>query len=759
MGSMGNEQIGNNAPEQKTETNQETFNRQLGASVLANVGFEQRRKDIVESSFSKSRSRGEKLPGKNNERRNLAYINRLSRMTEQYGDRLERRLWKASAKKLIIEPADIQESYWASQEQILRDNGRADTYLDDYDRELLTEKIQEQQLESLEPWVNYLGDKDSPYPLWFKLYVWDGMSKMGVFNKEKQRFDARNKHTVAPYPRLNQAVLAKTYRSVLDAYGVQDSAKEDIDGLMLVDAPGEKILNKPSSSINFNEIYSRILLNEKSVLQTPERTEDVHGKWIEYLPGDEIALANAAEGTPWCVADPGTGKNYLTYGTYDNEDVNPTYGVYDEDEEAENQNRAKFILFHLQDEETGVMSENACASIRLDPYGKVAEISGLGDGQALENSLVPIVEEKVKTLPGGEHYLKGFADKKMLIALDRKTANGEELTNDELEFLYEINRFIVTLDTYNDVDPRIGELQGRHSDMAKERGILTEEHKRFLFEAHWSQHSKIQEHFAEYLASGENVNMLLETTKNRRLTSENARLALAADGVDAELLFTKMGQEDISEHATALLQRGISPELIVPKLDEKSTAKNFGALMKAGVEIDTIIPRLSTATVAKNARSLIDRYHASQAAIVNRLPNETVEKNFNYLLKNQGIDINLLIPKLHSSIIKRNMKYLADNGASGDTIAASLSTLELIDSFDELVGMGIKFDLDELSKRLSPTDALWRLDALDRLGIKYDINEMIRGADVEDVDRLADDLIERGADRDVIVEILGDKYF
>lgn len=749
---MDSKETANTAPEQNIETEQEKLNRQLGATVLANVGFKQRHKDIVESSFNKARSHGEKLPGKNNERRNLAYINRLSRMVEQHGNHLERRLWNASAKKLIIDPNDIQESYWVSQEQILRDNGRADTHLDDYDRQLLTEKIQEQQLESLEPWVNYLGDKDSPYPLWFKLYAWDGMSKMGVFNKEKQRFDTRNKHTVAPYPRLNQAVLAKTYRSVLDAYGIQDSVSEDIDGSMLVDAPGEKILNKPSSSISFNEIYSKILLNEKSILDTPERTEDVHGKWIEYLPGDEVALASAAEGTPWCIADPGTGKNYLTYGTY--------YGEHDAyDEEFTRENRAKFILFHLQDEETGVMSENACASIRLNPDGEVAEISGLAEGQALENSLVPIVEEKVKTLPGGEHYLKGFADKKMLIALDRKTANGEELTNDELEFLYEINRFIVTLDTYNNVDPRIEELQDCHSDMAKERGILTEEHETFLYQAHWSQYSKIQEHFAEYLASGENVNMLLETTKNRCLFSENARLALAADGVDAELLFTKMGQEDISEHATALLQRGISPELIVPKLDEKSAAKHFGELIKAGAEVDAMIPRLSVRTVAKNARRLMELYHASQAAIVDRLPNEMVEKNFNYLLKNVGMDINLLIPKLHASIIKRNIKYLADNGASGNTIAASLSTLEIIDSFDELVSLGLKFDLDKLSRQLSPNEALWRLDTLDRLGIPYDIDELIRNADIKQVDLLADELIEHGASSSVIAEILGDTYF
>ena len=56
------------------------------------------------------------------------------------------------------------------------------------------------------------------------------------------------------------------------------------------------------------------------------------------------------------------------------------------------------------------MADNACASIRLGMDGRVAEISGLGEGQALDDALVPIVEEKVTTLPGGEEVLKKFED-------------------------------------------------------------------------------------------------------------------------------------------------------------------------------------------------------------------------------------------------------------------------------------------------------------------------------------------------------------
>ena len=171
------------------------------------------------------------------------------------------------------------------------------------------------------------------------------------------------------------------------------------------------------------------------------------------MPGEEEKLATAAEGTPWCIADPNTGKSYLRpdKGYYSDED--------DEEYHSDEDNNAKFILFHLRDPETGKLADNACASIRLNVDGDVEEISGLNDGQALEGSLVPIVEEKVKTLPGGENFLEAFADKKELIKLDHKMQNGEELTIEEYEFLYEINRPIKTLDTYNSEDERIPALK------------------------------------------------------------------------------------------------------------------------------------------------------------------------------------------------------------------------------------------------------------------------------------------------------------
>ena len=103
---------------------QKQQDRTLGAKILSQANFESRHQPIVDSSFNKARQHGEKLPGKNNERRNYSYLNRIERLVDKYGNRLEKKLWDKSADQLIISPEDITDDYWRTQEQILRDNGQ-----------------------------------------------------------------------------------------------------------------------------------------------------------------------------------------------------------------------------------------------------------------------------------------------------------------------------------------------------------------------------------------------------------------------------------------------------------------------------------------------------------------------------------------------------------------------------------------------------------------------------------------------------------
>ena len=127
---------------------------EIGAKVLTLAGFESRQKDIVESSFNKARKNKEKLPGKNNERRNFAYLSRLDSVIEKHGDPLEKRLWKASVDNVIIKPEDITDAYWEQREQNRRDDGQGGK-LSPEEKEDIVDDIIKNQQRTISAWSDY----------------------------------------------------------------------------------------------------------------------------------------------------------------------------------------------------------------------------------------------------------------------------------------------------------------------------------------------------------------------------------------------------------------------------------------------------------------------------------------------------------------------------------------------------------------------------------------------------------------------------
>ena len=375
-----NDNTAENVNQQMEKRATSRLQNEIGSKVLSLVNFESKHKDIVESSFNKARQNKEKLPGKNNERRNFAYLSRLNNMVEKYGDKVEQKLWEASAENVVMDYEDIPEAYWKQQEQILRDNGQG-RELSRYEKEILAEDLIEKQRESITSWANYLGDKNCPYPLWFKVYAFDGISKMSnTLNLDDADYNRRDNTTALSFPKLNAEILAKVYRQINDFYGV------DKENWLAQHSDDEKLVSLVKSA-NFPKLYAKELVDTKVILKTPERTEDVHGDWFEYKLGDEEEIASLAEGTRWCVVDPNVAHNYLVYGEYGHSKSTGS--------DKESNSKAKFIIFRLEDPNSpGVYASNGSASIRLDPNGIVDEVSGLNDGQAVEDALVPIVKKK-----------------------------------------------------------------------------------------------------------------------------------------------------------------------------------------------------------------------------------------------------------------------------------------------------------------------------------------------------------------------------
>ena len=584
-----------NTTEQSTQ-HLSRLQNEIGSKVLSLVNFESKHKDIVESSFNKARQNKEKLPGKNNERRNFAYLSRLDRMVEKHGDALERKLWAASAENLVMDYEDIPEAYWKQQEQILRDNGQGRELSRD-EKEYLTEDIINKQRKSINTWSNYLGDKDCPYPTWFKVYAFDGASKMGFINKETREFDKRDKTTVASFPTLNPEVLAKVYDRINEFYGVD---KED----WLSKHPDDEKLVSLVKSANFPKLYAKELFKTNTIIKTPENPEDIEGDWFTYLEGDEDELAKAAEGTGWCIADPNVAHSYLEYGNYGHS--------RNKEADEESNSKAKFIVFKLKAPNSpDGYSTNGVASIRLDPDGKVAEISGLDEGQALDDSLVQTVKEKVLSLPGSKEFLQKFEDKQTLIRLDHKLQKDEDLTKEELSFLYQLDRPIATLDTYNRVDPRIPELKEKYGiEYALEKGIDVDK-----------------------LASSLGPNGVahnLDTLLNH------------GANIDVNELVSNLFPGDIPRHLDTLLKYGADIDIneLVSILESNGIPINPDPFLKHGADVDIILSNMSSGEIVHNLDTLL-KYGAE-------------------------IDVNELVSNLRPVGVANNLDALLDHGANLD---------------------------------------------------------------------------------------------
>ena len=630
---------------------------EIGSKVLTLVNFESKHKDIVESSFNKARQNKEKLPGKNNERRNFAYLSRLNNMVEKHGDALEQKLWEASAENLVMDYEDIPDAYWKQQEQILRDNGQG-RELSRREKEILAEDLIDKQRQSITSWTNYLGDKNCPYPLWFKVYAFDGISKMSnTLNLDDADYNRRDNTTALSFPKLNAEILAKVYRQINDFYGV------DKENWLAQHSDDEKLVSLVKSA-NFPKLYAKELVDTKVILKTPERTEDVHGDWFEYKLGDEEEIANLAEGTRWCVVDPNVAHNYLAYGQYSDPGE-------DDDDKIE-KTEAKFIIFRLEDPNSpGVYASNGSASIRLDPNGIVDEVSGLNDGQAIEDSLIPIVKEKTLSLPGGEKYLQKFDDKQTLIKLDNKMEAGEDLTKEELTFLYELDRPITTLDTYNEEDPRIPELKEKYGiEYALGKGLdINKLVSRLGVEDIAKNLDTLLKHGVDI-----DVNWLVSSLEPEGIVRNIDTLLKHDADISIDELVSSLEPEGIVRNIDTLLKHGadINIDELVSSMDPNYIVYNLDSLLEHGADIDNIIDSLGYHEIARSLETLL-KHGVDIDNIVNRLDPHSIVYNLDALLKHGAdIDLDKIVSNINSNFITYSLNSLLEHGADINNIVSNI---------------------------------------------------------------------------------------
>ncbi|MFB6181801.1 MAG: hypothetical protein ABEJ24_02790 [Candidatus Magasanikbacteria bacterium] len=388
-------------------------------------------------------------------------------------------------------------------------------YIPEDKKQELAETVIDDQKESLDQWVDYFTSEDSDsFPMWAKYWAFTGMTKLGTYDKETNTFDKRSKGTVAPFPDLNREALALAVDYMINKYSeeyldLEEEIREQENKLDRLDSyrrlkskieekkdelpeqaiegmkrnlesyqkefgkdidfdekeqelqqelqqlknKEEEVLSTERlseeeqeifSTESFAKMYAKAL--EKTVPTEEKELQRTEGSWVkfpqgsdpeEYVPEDfdkSLLESIQGKGTGWCTAGKNTARRQLEGGDF--------YVYYSENEEGE--------------------EEIPRVAIRME-RDEIAEVRGIDEDQNLDPYIAEELSEKLDEVEGIdekeiEKYKKKAEDMEKLSEVAQKHHSGEELTKEELRFLYEIDEDIDSFG-YQHGDPRIEEIR------------------------------------------------------------------------------------------------------------------------------------------------------------------------------------------------------------------------------------------------------------------------------------------------------------
>lgn len=321
----------------------------------------------------------------------LGHAHELSRKSEHSLELLKKFYYD----KYLIK--ELPESYINLQKEIARKEGYGNVYVSDEMKQEMLDQVRKNQKSTLDLWIDYFISEDSMYPTWFKVYAFKGMLGLSAFNKEKQEFTKRTNKTTTPFIDLNMEALSKVYDILKSEVGENNLTDEEIE-----------ILSKGES---FKKLYTYYLTNQDSKTINNDETE---GIWIKYDMGsDYIPLWESLQGknTGWCTAGKEIAKAQLNGGDF--------YVYYTKDENNE--------------------YKNPRIAIRMNGKNEIGEVRGTSKNQNLESNMEPILDKKLEEFPDKDKYKKKVHDMKLLTLIEEKQKNNQELSLDDLKFLYEVD--------------------------------------------------------------------------------------------------------------------------------------------------------------------------------------------------------------------------------------------------------------------------------------------------------------------------------
>lgn len=97
----------------------------------------------------------------------------------------------------------------------------------------------------------------------------------------------------------------------------------------------------------------------------------------------------------------------------------------------------------------------------MDGKDEIAEVRGVAKDQNIEDLMLDITEKKLDEFPDKKDYQKKVYDMKYLTLIDKKVKQNQELTKEELIFLYEIKSKIKGFGW--ETDPRIEVIKSKRN--------------------------------------------------------------------------------------------------------------------------------------------------------------------------------------------------------------------------------------------------------------------------------------------------------
>ena len=317
--------------------------------------------------------------------------------------------------RYVIKMENIPDSYYRNQEKMALERGFGHVKVNEDEKIELQKEVIENQKRSLDIWLDYFLSEDSRfYPFWAKYWAFQGMLKLGSYDKSKGIFNKRTKETIAPFADLNQEALSLSIDLIIKMVG-----KDNIEDTEL-----KAIVETGSFQKIYPYVLTKVLSNNENIIKRNE------GKWIKYNQGtDYMPLVNSLKGynTGWCTAAEATAKSQLANGDF--------YVYYTLDEK--NEYKVPRIAIRMEN-------------------GNIGEIRGIAKNQNIESDMEEVVKEKIKDFPDKDKYYKKVRDMETLTKIYHKHQNKEELTKEELRFLYEIDYNIAGFGNLK--DPRIREI-------------------------------------------------------------------------------------------------------------------------------------------------------------------------------------------------------------------------------------------------------------------------------------------------------------